>query len=170
MPIYEFYCRECHALYSFFTATIDTSKLPDCPQCGLEELERRPARFAAITRAPSATDDTDDDPFAGLDESRMEAAMQALEKNLGGLDEDHPDPRQLASALRTIGSATGLEMGPRMEEMLSKLESGTDPEALEAEMGDLGDGDESMDDFFTLKKKVAALRRKPRVDEELYFF
>ena len=63
-----------------------------------------------------------------------------------------------------------LEMGPKMEEMLSKLEAGADPDSLEEEMGDLDETDDSFDDFFRLKKKAAALRKRPRVDEELYFF
>jgi putative FmdB family regulatory protein len=169
MPIYEFYCADCNTLYSFFSGTIDTKKKPDCPKCGRAELERRPARFAALTRSADSGEDNGDDPFAGLDEGQMETAMASLEQELGGLDEDNPDPRHLANALRKIGSATGLEMGPKMEEMLSKLEAGADPETLEDEMGDLDDGDESFDEFFRLKKKAAALRR-PRVDEELYFF
>lgn len=170
MPIYEFFCSDCNTLYSFFTSQIDTEKRPGCPKCGRSDLERRPARFAALTRSSETSPEESEDPFAGLDERQMEAAMTGLEHELGGLDEDNPDPRQLANALRKIGGATGLEMGPKMEEMLSKLEAGADPDSLEEEMGDMGEGDESFDDFFRLKKKAAALRRRPRVDEELYFF
>ena len=170
MPIYEFYCADCNTLYSFFSATIDTEKKPDCPRCGREQLERRPARFAALTRSVDASGGDDDDPFGGMDDSRLEATMASLEQELGGLDENNPDPRQLAGALRKIGNATGLEMGPRMEEMLSKLESGADPDALEDEMAGLDDDDESFDDFFRLKKRVSAIKKRPRVDEELYFF
>ena len=170
MPIYEFYCGDCNTLYSFLSATIDTEKRPDCPKCERKELERRPARFAALTRSADAGGEDEDDPFAGLDERQMEAAMASLEQELGGIDEENPDPRHLANALRKVGQATGLEMGPKMEEMLSKLESGADPDSLEDEMGDLDGDDDSFDEFFRLKKKVAALSKRPRVDEELYFF
>jgi putative FmdB family regulatory protein len=170
MPIYEFFCSDCNTLYSFFTSQIDTEKRPSCPKCGQADLERRPARFAALTRSSDSRPEESEDLFAGLDESRMEAVMAGLEHELGGLDEDNPDPRQLAKALRKIGGATGLELGPKMEEMLSKLEAGADPDSLEEEMGDLDDTDESIDDFFRMKKRAAALRKRPRVDEKLYFF
>jgi hypothetical protein len=149
MPIYEFYCGDCNTLYSFFSATIDT---------------------ATLTRSTDSGGEDEDDPFAALDERQMEAAMASLEQELGGLDEENPDPRHLANALRKVGQATGLEMGPKMEEMLSQLESGADPDSLEDEMGDLDGSDDSFDEFFRLKKKAAALKKRPRVDEELYFF
>lgn len=172
MPIYEFFCANCNTLYSFFTATIDTEKRPDCPSCGRSELERRPARFAALTGSIGGNDEEEsgDDPFAGLDESQMEAAMTVLERELGGLDDSDPEPRQLARAMRAVGDATGMEMGPRMEDLLSRLEAGADPESLEAEMGDLDSEDGSVDEFFRLKKRAAVRARRPRVDDELYFF
>lgn len=170
MPIYEFFCEDCNTLYSFFSAGIDTERRPDCPKCKRRELERRPARFATITRSADSSDEEADDPFAGLDDSKMEAAMASLEQELGGLDEENPDPRHLANAMRKIGQATGLEMGPKMEEMLSKLEAGADPDSLEDAFGDADDGDESLEDLFRLKKRAAAARKRPQVDEELYFF
>jgi putative FmdB family regulatory protein len=34
MPIYEFYCPDCHTVFSFFSSRIDTAVRPACPQCG----------------------------------------------------------------------------------------------------------------------------------------
>jgi putative FmdB family regulatory protein len=169
MPIYEFYCADCNTLFNFFSPTIDTEKRPDCPKCGRPELERRPARFATISRSSEAGGGDEEDPFAGLDESRMEAAMASLEQELGGVDDGDPDPRQLATALRRVGEASGLEMGPKMEEMLARMEGGADLDALEDDMESLDDSDDSFEDFFRLKRKAAALAKRPRVDDELYF-
>ena len=46
----------------------------------------------------------------------------ALEKELGGLDDEHPEPRRLARAMRAAGEAGGMELGPRLEDLLSRLE------------------------------------------------
>jgi len=53
-----------------------------------------------------------------------------------------------------------------MEEALSRMEAGEDPEQIEKEMGDvLGDDDIS---FETLKKKTIGGVRRPSRDETLY--
>jgi hypothetical protein len=105
--------------------------------------------------------------MAGMDEERLEGAMESV---FGGLDEGaEEDPRRMARLLRRFGDAAGLEPGPRMEEMLRRLEAGEDPEALEGEMGDDSEGEEGLEDFFRLKKSTRGRRGRPRVDKELYF-
>ncbi len=169
MPIYEFYCADCDALFNFFSARIDTEKRPDCPRCGRLRLERRPASFATL-RHGSGEDS--DEPLDQLDDSALENAMESMAAELETLG-DSEDPKQFAGVLRRMGQSTGLEMGPKMEELLARLESGADLDDLEAEMDSLdtdsGEGSE-FDDFFRLKKRIAMLREKrPRVDSELYF-
>lgn len=172
MPIYEFFCPDCFTLYNFFSATIDTAARPDCPRCGRKELERRPSRFATLKGGKDKDDEGADenDPFAGMDEERMERAMMALGSEFEGMDENaEPDPRQLSRMLRKFTEVTGLEAGPRLVEMMSRLERGDDPDALEDELGG-GEGDDDLADFFALKKKVLGARsRRPKVDETLYF-
>lgn len=106
--------------------------------------------------------------MAGMDESRLEGAMESV---FGGLDEGaEENPRQMARLLRRFGEAAGLEAGPRMEEMLRRLEAGEDPDALESEMGEGAAGDEEgFEDFFRLKKAGRGRRGRPKVDKELYF-
>jgi hypothetical protein len=97
--------------------------------------------------------------------------MESMAGEMGGLEGDGPeDPRALARMLRKFGDATGLAAGPRMEEMLRRLEAGEDPDALEEEMGGgEGEGDEGdLSDFFQVRKAAKAAR-KPRVDDTLYF-
>ncbi|MCP4201917.1 MAG: zinc ribbon domain-containing protein [bacterium] len=169
MPIYEFYCADCNALFNFFSARIDTEKRPNCPRCGRLRLERRPASFATLRHGSS---EDSDEPLDRLDDSALENAMESMAAELETLG-DSEDPKQFARVLRRMGQSTGLEMGPKMEELLGRLESGADLDDLEAEMDSLdtesGEGSE-FDDFFRLKKRIAMLReRRPRVDTELYF-
>jgi putative FmdB family regulatory protein len=173
MPIYEFYCSACHMLFNFFSAKIDTTARPACPRCGRPELERRPARFATLKRTAgdAAADEGDEDnPFPGLDEERLERAMASMAGELEGVG-DEEDPRQMARFFRRFGDATGMRLGPRMEEMLRRLEKGEDMEALEEEMGDVEEGAEGeLDEWFQLKETAKRLRsRRPKLDETLHF-
>lgn len=170
MPIYEFYCPDCHALLNFFSASVDTESRPDCPRCGHERLERRPARFATPRSRPGE-DGAPDDPFAGLDDARLESVMGSLADEMGSAEE-REDPRTLARLLRRFGDASGLEPGPRLEEALARLERGEDPDTIEEEMGDALDGDDDpLGELFRLKRQAKGgdRRRPPRVDDELYF-
>lgn len=164
MPIYEFYCSDCHTLFNFFSAAIDTVARPDCPRCGRAELERRPARFATLKHRG----DEEPDPFGDLDEDRLAGVMESMMGEMGDL-ENNEDPRQLATLFRRFGEASGLEFGPRMEEMMSRLEAGEDPDKLEEEMGDEFDDDSALEEFFRLRQRGWKSGRRPRVDETLYF-
>ncbi len=165
MPVYEFYCSACNTLFSFFSSRIDTTARPACPRCARPELERRPARFSTLKH----TGDDEPDPLDELDETRMAGAMESLADELAGA-EDEEDPRQLGRLMRRFGAASGLSLGPRMEEMVRRLEAGEDPDDVEEEMGDdLGEEGEGLDELFQFKKAVARRRRRPRVDQTLYF-
>jgi len=171
MPIYEFYCPDCHTLFSFFSTRVDTTARPACPRCGRAELGRRPSRFATLRAAGAEPEGADaDDPLAGIDDARLERAMEELAGDLGGLDDEGPqDPRTVSRFLRRFSELTGLEAGPRMEEMLARLDRGEDPDSLEEELGG-GEGDDDLADFFKLKPAALARRlRRPKVDETLYF-
>jgi len=173
MPIYEFYCAACHTLYNFFSPRIDTATRPSCPRCGRPELERRPARFATLKRSGSGEPEDEggeDNPFPGLDEERLERAMESMAGELEKAG-DEEDPRQMARFFRRFGDVAGMRLGPRMEDMLRRLEKGEDMDALEEEMGGSEEGAEGeLEDWFQLKETAKRLRqRRPRVDETLYF-
>lgn len=162
MPIYEFYCGPCHTVFNFFSRSVNTSKKPKCPKCKTQTLTRQMSAFSITGRAKEA-DDMEDLPF---DESKMEQAMQMLAGEADRINED--DPRQAADLMRKLTHMTGMELGPGMEEALNRMESGEDPEQVEAEMGDLLENE----DPFLLpgkKGKVAGVRRSaPLRDETLY--
>jgi putative FmdB family regulatory protein len=162
MPIYEFYCPDCNTLFNFFSRTVDTSKTPKCPRCKACTLDRQMSAFAFTGKAKE-TGDQDDLPF---DEGRMEKAMQMLASEADRINED--DPRQAADLMRKLTDMTGMEMGAGMQEALRRTERGEDPEQVEAEMGDLLEGE----DPFVLPEKKGkgnlSARLAPMRDETLY--
>ena len=161
MPIYEFYCERCNVIFNFFSGRIDTTTVPACPQCGKEELDRRISTFATIGKAKEESDDM----FSGLDESKMEQALQSLMRDAEGINEQ--DPKQMAALMRKFSAKTGINLGGSMEEAISRMEAGEDPEQVEREMGDLLGGDEDFS-LEALKKKVVAGQKSPIHDERLY--
>ena len=84
----------------------------------------------------------DDMPF---DESRMEGALTQLAGEAEKIDEN--DPKAAAELMRKFSSMTGVEFGGGMEEALSRLEAGEDPEQIEKEMPGLGDSLDAVDDL-----------------------
>ncbi|MFC1857454.1 FmdB family zinc ribbon protein [Thermodesulfobacteriota bacterium] len=162
MPIYEFYCQDCHTIFSFFSRTVNTTKIPVCPRCKRKKLSRQVSLFAFTGKAKEEGE-MEDLPF---DESKMEQAMQALASEADKINED--DPRQAANLMRKLSDMTGLRLGPSMEEALTRMEKGDDPEQVEAEMGDLLEGEEP---FILPEKKAkasSAKRPAPYKDETLY--
>lgn len=162
MPIYEFYCKDCHTIFNFFSKTINTTKIPKCPKCKVRSLDRQISVFAFTGKAKE-TDDMGEIPF---DEGKMEQAMQALAKEADGIDED--DPRQAAHLMRKLSDMTGLELSPGMHEVMERMEKGEDPDQTEADMGGIL---EEEDPFVLPGKKgkgVKATRVEPFKDETLY--
>jgi len=164
MPIYEFYCGECHTVYKFFSRSINTEKVPNCPGCGEVKLSRQVSTFATISTAAKSKEDTEGG-LPAIDESKMERAMSMLAREAGDINEE--DPRQAASLMRKLTAATGMKMGAGMEEALSRLERGEDPEKIEAEMGDLLEEEEPFS-FEDEKKRTSGKKSRPHFDDTIY--
>ncbi|MFN3535688.1 MAG: FmdB family zinc ribbon protein [Desulfatiglandales bacterium] len=161
MPIYEFYCPDCNTIFNFFSKRVNTQKIPSCPRCRRQELIRQ----MSIFRRGGNLKDTEGNPYPDLDEARFERAMDMLAREAQALDEN--DPRQAAILMRKVSQMAGLELGPKMEEALTRMERGEDMDAIEEEMKDAF---ESEEDLFQFKERASsALRKKrPLVDETLY--
>ncbi len=159
MPIYEFYCKNCNTIYKFFSRTVNTEKIPNCPNCKNVKLKRQISMFAI-----SSGKKEEDSTAPPIDESKMEQAMGMLAKEAGKINED--DPRQAAQLMRKLSDATGIKMGPGMEEALHRLEQGEDPEKIEAEIGDLLEGEEPF--LMESKAKSGTKKPKPKIDDTLY--
>ena len=146
MPIYEFYCSSCHTVFNFLSKRINTNAAPACPKCG-KATARKPSTFAMSRNRPepkagegaSGAGGDQMDPFANMDESQLESAMESLASEADGIDEN--DPRQAANVMRKLFDATGMPLGGGMQEALKRMESGEDPEKIEEDMGDLLEAD-----------------------------
>jgi putative FmdB family regulatory protein len=164
MPIYEFYCENCHTVFNFFSQRVNTEKRPDCPKCDRSRLERQVSVFSVSrNRAEQGSD-----PFAEVDESRLEQAIMSMAGELEGLDRDNP---QLAArAMRKVMDQAGIELGDGGEEAIGRLEAGDDPDEIEATLGNSFDDDANP---FSVKSRnmLGAIRRKylaPKTDPALY--
>ena len=163
MPIYEFYCCDCHRIFSFLSRRVGPSRRPPCPRCDRPRLERRVSRFA-ISKGLSAPDQ---DGLPEIDEARLERALASMAGEADKINED--DPRQMAGLMRKLYDATGLELGRGMEEAMRRMEAGEDPDQVEEEMGDLLEGEAPL--AFDGRSGLKGLRKRlrpPEIDETLY--
>ncbi len=163
MPIYEFYCPDCHRIFNFLSRKVKTTKRPACPRCGNKGLQRKVSSFAISKGRP----EPGEDGLPDLDETRLEQAMASLAGEAEKLDEE--DPRQMAGLMRRLYDATGLELGPGMEEAIRRMEAGEDPDKIEEEMGDLLEGEDPFS--FAGQQGIKGWRTKlrpPVVDSTLY--
>lgn len=164
MPIYEFYCKNCHTIFSFLSRRISTETTPSCPGCKKDSLSRKVSRFAVVSGGKK---DDGDDPLDGMNinESAMERAMESLASEAEHMDEN--DPRAAAQLMRKLSDMTGLKYGENMQEALARLESGEDPDAIEKELGAAMEGDELPFEFAGNKIDMRKIL-PPHRDETLY--
>ncbi len=160
MPIYEFYCEDCNTIFNFFSSSVNTTKRPLCPRCKQKKLKRQMSAFARLAGAKEGGDIDD----MLIDESKMGKAMNLLAREADRINED--DPRQAVGLMRKLSNAAGVGLGPGMEEALTRMEAGEDPEQVEAEMGDLLDQEEPF--MLVEKKGRRAKKSRPHRDETLY--
>jgi putative FmdB family regulatory protein len=133
MPVYEFYCPDCHTIYSFFSQRVDTTTRPACPRCQRRDLERRASLFAISKGRGESEEDAGLPP--GMDEEKM---MRAIESMAGDFENvDDKDPKQAARLMRRLFDSTGMKLGDGMAEAIRRMEAGEDPDQIEAEMGDV---------------------------------
>lgn len=135
MPIFEFLCPACNRIYSFLSLSASPARLPVCPRCGAANLSRVPSAFAVSTGRKSQQEK----PKEGggqPDDAAMARVEHELMRMSGELDEnDAEDPRAMARMMRRLAEVSGEKLTPTMNEMFRRLESGEDPDALEAELG-----------------------------------
>lgn len=132
MPVYEFYCPDCHAIYNFFSRRVDTETRPACPGCSRTDLQRQASLFA-ISKGQTENDG-DEGLSPGMDEEKV---MRAFESMAGDFEDiDDADPKQAARTMRRLFDATGLKLGDGMAEAIARMEAGEDPDQIEADMGD----------------------------------
>ena len=182
MPIYEYYCPDNHRIYQFYAKTLAQGRsIPKCPDHPGYRMIKSISAFAVLKWTGKETAGDGDqgegsfDPPAGAgDDPRTEAALAAMEGEFANVDEN--DPRAMGRMMRRMAEATGEKIDGEMEEVVRKLEEGTDPEALEEQLGGempgageapgggLGEGGAKQ----RLGDKPLRLRGQPRRDPKLY--
>lgn len=161
MPVYEFYCPFCNTIFNFFSRAVNTEKIPACPKCQRDKMQKQVSVFAVTGRANEDSGPGDELP---IDETKMEKAMETLATEAGSINED--DPRQAGQLMRKLTNMTGMELSGNMEEALKRLESGENPEKIEADMGDSLENETPF--IMPGKKKGHKEFIKPRRDDTLY--
>ncbi len=169
MPIYEFYCRPCHTVFSFLSRRPGVSRGPACPLCG-GGMSREVSPFACLRRradgeAPAGADD----PLAGVDEARMEQAVAALSGEMEAIGDDDADPRDAAKLFRKFADLAGMRFKPAVREALARLEAGADSDQIEAEFGEVLDDENPFEaaEEGSLRGLLRRLRDEPRRDPVL---
>lgn len=120
MPTYEYRCLDCRKRFEVFLKFSEYGvKKVACPHCGSENIQRRIGKVRV----------------ARSDESRL--AGMADPSRLANLDED---PRALGKMMREMSHEVGEDMGGEFDEVVSRLESGQNPDDIERELPDLGAG------------------------------
>jgi putative FmdB family regulatory protein len=122
MPIYEYRCADCQKKVSVFFRSFSAvdQEQARCPICHGTRLTRMVSKVRVIRGASSASseDSFDDSMLDNLDEN---------------------DPRSLGRMMRRMADETGEDMGPEFGEVISRLEKGEDPDAIEKSMPELAD-------------------------------
>lgn len=107
MPLYEFYCKPCNTLFTFYAKTAGVKKIPACPRCA-KKLERRMSLFAFSQKQHGPES-------LPLKTEQAEAGMRKLKQELDRLKDK--DPREALRFKkkfeRWAGVAVDYEIQPR---------------------------------------------------------
>ena len=183
MPIYEYYSPDTNKIYSFLAKTLAQGRtLPQCPDNPAARMKKIVSGFAVGTGrgGEPATPAEAGGHTGGGDDSKLEAAMGAMEREFSHLDEN--DPKAMARMMRRMADLGGEKLDGPMEEAVRKLEEGADPDSLEEQLGETFGPDAGGDDFSAggmpppadgaggrkRKLRSQAPRRPPVRDPKLY--
>ena len=140
MPIYEFACPRCRKIYSFLSKRVNPSSNPVCPKCGNKDLFKQMSSFAMPSglreKNPGGAGDEGDAMMPQMDDPRVARAMEEMERDMAHLDENNP--RHMAHMMRKMKEILPAGSVPKeLDIAIKRLESGEDPEKIEADMGDV---------------------------------
>lgn len=164
MPIYEYYSPDTNKIYSFYAKTLAQGRqVPRCPDDPKARMRKVVSAFAVTGRHKTEPKDGAAPAADGIDETKVDAAMDAMEREFANVDEN--DPRALARMMRRMSEMTGEKFDEPMEEAVRKLEEGADPESLEDGMGGESGAEAAADPFgdpFPGAGGPATEKREPR--------
>lgn len=121
MPIYEYRCADCRKKVSVFFRSFSVAEqtAPHCPLCNGVRLTKMVSKVRVIRGGSPISEDGPDDSL------------------LDDLNEN--DPRSLGRMMRRMADETGEDLGAEFGEVVSRLEKGEDPEAIEQSMPELAE-------------------------------
>ncbi len=123
MPAYDYRCLNCKKRFDVFMPYSEYGTRPvKCPHCGSDNVERRIGRVR-IGRSNDAR----------MTEMADPAQLENIDR----------DPRTLGRMMRQMSGELDQDMGSEFNEVVSRLEKGESPEAIERAMPDLGSGEGS---------------------------
>jgi len=110
MPIYEYYCEDCHKKSSFLLLRVSEEIDPFCKACGGKRLKRLISRVS----------------IPKSEEKRMEGLLDP--SKFSDLDEN--DPKSVERIMRKMGKELGDELGEDFEQSMEEAlhESQSTPE------------------------------------------
>jgi putative FmdB family regulatory protein len=161
MPIYEFSCKSCNTIFSFFSKTVNTKKEPSCPRCK-GSLNRQVSMFAC---PDNSKEEHSMDNFP-VDERKLEQAINKLASEANSMDGENT--AQAADLMKKFSNMTGIKLGDGMQEALNRMESGEDPDKIEAEMGNVLENEDPFLLPGTIKSKTEVRKKALKRDETLY--
>lgn len=174
MPIYEYYCPDNNTVYQFYAKTLAQGRIiPRCPDNPSYRMEKLLSTFAVTSGGRDEKPTAPTVPGEAADDPRMEAAMNAMEREFSQVDEN--DPRTMARMMRRMAELSGEKIDGEMEEVVRKLEEGADPESLEDELGgeppcnmEDPDATQAGEKVREAKQRFRVRRPPPRRDPKLY--
>jgi len=161
MPVYEFFCQKCNTIFSFFSKTVNTTKITLCPKCS-GNLKKQVSMFACIDSSKNEPG-PENIPF---DEKKLEKMMGKLAAETENLNEE--DPRQAADLMKKFSDAAGVKLSNSMKEDISRMEAGEDPEKIEQELGDILENEDPFQTAETATSNRGVNLPSPKRDETLY--
>lgn len=134
MPIYEYYCPDNHTVYQFFAKTLAQGKtIPKCPVNPRFRMEKMLSSFAVTSGAKTEASPANNVSGGNPSDPKEEAMMQAMDREFSSIDEN--DPKAMGRMMRRMAELSGEKIDGQMEEVVRKLEEGTDPDELEDALG-----------------------------------
>ena len=118
MPTYDFICNKCNQRFDVFqTFSEYGKKAVHCTHCQSANVQRRIGKIRV----------------ARTMEGRLESMADS-----GSMEDMEKDPRALGRMMRQLSAETGEDMGDTFNEVVNRLESGQDPDAIERDIPELG--------------------------------
>lgn len=144
MPIYEFACTNCRTLFSFYSRRVNTTTIPNCPNCNTP-LTKQLSLFQAKSGKGDlsdpwglSNDGCDEDPETAPDfdasNERVASAIADLGHKIDTMD--YTDSAAASKLMRDFSNQSGIKFNKNVEAALNRLASGEDSSSAHEQLAD----------------------------------